>query len=66
MRLLSEAQQDLLVAALDSHRERLEELMFRDTSIGKQSDGWNEEWEQTSELHELIIGSGVITLFDQR
>ncbi|MCI7513483.1 hypothetical protein [Schaalia hyovaginalis] len=66
MRLLTEAQQDLLVSALDSHRERLEEVMFRDTSAGQRSDRWSAEWEQTNELYELIIGAGVITLFDQR
>ena len=64
MRLLTHAQHSLLECALDSHRERLENLMTQQGVSELHRTEWDEEHEQTRVLRELIIHAGVVTLSD--
>lgn len=65
MRLLTETEQNVLVDAIASHRERLEDLIFRDQQTSSASK-WQEELTATDDLYELVFSAGSVCLFDQK
>lgn len=65
MRLLTETEQNILIEAITSHREHLEDLIFRDQQTSNAAN-WQEELNATDDLYELVFSAGSVCLFDQK
>ncbi|MBB6335422.1 hypothetical protein [Schaalia hyovaginalis] len=65
MRLLTETEQNILIEAITSHREHLEDLIFRDQQTSADAK-WQEELTATNNLYELVFSAGSVCLFDQK
>lgn len=65
MRLLTETEQNILIEAITSHREHLEDLIFRDQQTSADAK-WQEELNATDDLYELVFSAGSVCLFDQK
>ncbi len=65
MRLLTETEQNILIEAITSHREHLEDLIFRDQQTGADAN-WQDELNATDDLYELVFSAGSVCLFDQK
>lgn len=65
MRLLTETEQNILIEAITSHREHLEDLIFRNQQTSSASK-WQEELTATDDLYELVFSAGSVCLFDQK
>lgn len=65
MRLLTETEQNILIEAITSHREHLEDLIFRNQQTSNAAK-WQEELNATDDLYELVFSAGSVCLFDQK
>ncbi|MBJ2329490.1 hypothetical protein JFX23_06900 [Schaalia cardiffensis] len=65
MRLLTETEQNILIEAITSHREHLEDLIFRDQQTSADAN-WQDELNATDDLYELVFSAGSVCLFDQK